>query len=332
MTRISLIIILFALPIGYIVLSYVYLMVWHRKLWLFDAVMHEDGRHTLWGALTYWGHFLACLPTALFVSGCLAGGTLIATNYNIALNDKAWTIGFVLIALGFVFVLAVVWGAVRQVGIQQTLHYALQKFERDNVSSWGGCWNQFVPSNVVIGLGSAAAGLILGASLQCADAVIVQRHPGWWAQWLVLGLAVLWFLVLCLIFRTGRRSYTEPRWLAHSIREIATYPLTAVPAGLGAILLAHYALYPEGCWNTTVPLWSVGLFVIACILVIWQLLALRGKDVIAMSQKPSFAPEGLPVTYLLASHVFEHTTDIIFVVLTTPGFYVLGLSILGTYR
>lgn len=36
-------------------------------------------------------------------------------------------------------------------GIKQTLHCALQKFERDNVSSWGGCRNQFVPGNLVIG-------------------------------------------------------------------------------------------------------------------------------------------------------------------------------------
>ena len=170
MSTVPLIIMLFALPVCYLLISYVYLMLWHRKIWLFNVVMHEDGRHTLWGALTYWGHFLACVPTALFVSWCIAGGTLIAAyTYHNPTTSGIWISGLMLAVLGLLFVLAAVWGSVQKIGTQQTLHYALQKFERDNVSSWGGCWNQFIPSNLVIGLGSVAAGLVLGSSLRGSE-------------------------------------------------------------------------------------------------------------------------------------------------------------------
>jgi hypothetical protein len=305
-------------------------MLWHRKLWLFSVVTHEDGRHTWWGSLTYWAHFLACLPTALFVSLCLAGGTLIASNTYFAGMPKATTLGVILVGLGFALTVVVAWCSIRQIGIQQTLHYALQKFERDSVSSWGGCWNQFVPSNLVIGIGSVAVGMIIGASFQHPNSAFapLPKPMSLGNAW-VLALAVIWFLGLCLIFRTGRRSFTEPRWLAHSVREIATYPLTAVPAGLGAIILAESYTLPGGIWKVDIPLWSIVLFVIAVLLLIWQLITLRRTDVLGMSQKPSFAPEGLSVPYLLTSHVFEHTADMLFIALTAPGFYLLGLSTLA---
>jgi hypothetical protein len=322
-----LIIILFALPVCYLLASYIYLAIWHRKGWLFGTITHEDGRHTLWGSLTYWAHFMACFPTALFISLCLVGGTLIALNKHVVAGEGLSTAGLTLVSAGIVFVLVVAAGSVRQIGVRQTLHYALQKFERDGVSSWGGCWNQFVLSNLVIGLGSVAAGILLGSwlNIQSAD----RQSLEWWRRGLMLGIAVLWFGVLCLVFRTGRRSFTEPRWLAHSVREVATYPLTAVPAGFGAILWAHYHYFPDGIHDITVPLWSVGLFVIAVILLVWQLVALRRVDVMAMSQKPSFAPQGLSVPYLLASHVFEHTADMVFIAVTAPGFYLLGLEVLA---
>ena len=210
MSSVTLILILFALPVCYLLCAYLYLAVWHRKIWLLNTVMHEDGSHTLWGALTYWGHFLACVPPALFISWCLAGGTLIAAYGNGVVHPGLWKMGLILVALGFLFILVTAWGSVRQNGIQQTLHYAMQKFERDNVSSWGGCWNQFVPSNLVIGCGSVAAGMVMGSSLHLSGVGTSTIQSVSWERWLVLGLAVLWLVLLSVIF-ISIQKLTSPR-------------------------------------------------------------------------------------------------------------------------
>ncbi len=326
----TIILILFALPVAYLLTSYIYLVTWHKKWWLFPVLTHEDGRHTMWGSISYWPHFLACLPTALFTSLCLAGAVLMETHFNVKPAHQLLMPGVILLASGFIFTLLVTWGSINQVGLKETIHYALQKFERDNVSSWGGCWNQFVPSNIVIGAGSIAIGLVAGKSILCSNAnsTFLQDTLSFKNYWLLL-FAIVWFLWLCFVFRTGRRSFTETRWLAHSVREIATYPFTAVPAGLGAIIFSvNYQNFVCN-WSLIISPLPVVLFSLAFLFFAWQLIALRNKDVLAISQKPQFAPQGLSVPYLLAAHVFEHVTDIIFIAITTPGFYLFGLWLLS---
>jgi len=268
---------------------------------------------------------MACLPTALFTSLCIAGGALTETNGSgFYINPKMLAMGIVLLSIALLFIVLVTWGSISRVGLAETVHYTIQKFERDNVSSWGGCWNQFVPSNIVIGLGSVAAGKLIGTAILMNGTALSQNQTS--SAYKIIVVAILFFISLSIIFKTGRRSFMEPRWLAHSIREIATYPLTTVPAGLGAILLVcnvqnvKYGVF-------TVSLFPVVIFVIAVVFFLVQLIILRKTDVKVLSQKPAFAPNGLPVPYLLASHVFEHTTDIIFIAIITPSFYIIGLVI-----
>ena len=49
---------IFAVSVVYFTVSYIYLVWWHKDIFLLNSVVHENGRLTLLGSLLYFDHFL----------------------------------------------------------------------------------------------------------------------------------------------------------------------------------------------------------------------------------------------------------------------------------
>jgi hypothetical protein len=113
-------------------------------------------------------------------------------------------------------------------------------------------------------------------------------------------------------------AWTEPRYLAHSVRELVTFPLTYYPLPL-AVLLAREPAAHGGVTPATRVAWLMaGLLLIFAAGFGYQVIAALGHDIGALAQRPDFAVGGrLGIPYLLASHAFEHLLDSIFFALVT---------------
>ncbi len=305
---------LVAVPCLYVALSYAYLANWHGTWWLWDTVVHENGRLTLAGSMYYFDHFLGCAPMATVFALILAGGCALAGGGGpLPAPERARRFGSALLLAAAVFFVVGFLASVHFAGWERTFDYLWQRIERDGVLSKGGNWNQLQLSNAPIALGMLGIALTLGPG----------RPGSRPAALAVLGLATAISAALTASVWPGWEAFRNPRWLAHSLRELATYPLTGVPLATAAIVLAEYWLSGAARWRIRPRAPAAALLGVAGALAALELAMLGGTDVLALAQRPSFAPQGLPVAYLLASHVFEHFLDFAFFAILASGVYAL---------
>jgi hypothetical protein len=322
------ILLLLSLPTVYFVASYLYLACWHGRLWLFDTVVHENGRLTLLGSLLYYDHFLACLPMILFFALCVAGGfALGARGVSSTVPRRAILLARNALLPLPVFIVLTLLASVRVFGWDETRAFLFQYYERDGILSPGGSWNQLQVSNLPIALGSISLAFAWACSWSGPKAGV--SRPLVWRGLATLGFALVLFLTLTLCWWPGWSSFLNPRWLAHSIREIATYPLTGIPIALAAVTAAHLWITRQGgrlpSLPLTLPVFSMVLFGLAVAVVAGQLLLLQDTNIHVIAQKPAFAPNGLSIPYLLAAHVFEHWLDFALIGPLSAGIYALLL-------
>jgi hypothetical protein len=138
-----------------------------------------------------------------------------------------------------------------------------------------------------------------------------------------IALAAALSAALTLWSRPGLEAFRNPRWLAHSLRELATVPLTGVPVAIAAIVLLESALTGRSEWKIRLRWPPVVLLALAGAMALLELAMLGETDPLALAQRPRFAPEGLSIAYLLASHVFEHFLDFVWLSILSAGLYAL---------
>jgi len=310
---------LVCLPLAYGVLSYTYLAMWYRRVWLFETIVHENGRLTLLGSLFYFDHFLGAVPMiALFALLTVAGVALrgnISRDFSVS---RARFAALVLLAFSASFFVLAFAASISTAGWQRTADYFFQRIERDNVMSSGGNWNQFQLSNFPIGLGA----LGIGYATVFALGPDLKRSAGLIRGGLVcIIMAAALSAGITAFTWPGWAAFLNPRWVAHGIREIATFPLTGVPIALGGILLTER--YLSGAKTVTVNIKATTVFLtgMAIAILIGELILLRHADIGGMAQKPAFAPQGLSIAYLLSAHVFEHFLDFLFIGGLSGGIY-----------
>jgi hypothetical protein len=320
----ALVAVLLSLPSAYMMAAYSYLAWWHHRSWLLDTVVHENGRLTLLGSMLYFDHFVGCVPMAIVFALCAAGGVALTARVPADIADgRAGLAAAVLLGAALALVAAAFMASVGAAGWQRTIDYALQRIERDGVTSRGGTWNQLQLSNIPIALGAIGA----GSALKVVESAGVPLFPGGWACLLVAG-AILVGMSLATRFRWA--SFRNPRWLAHSMREVATFPLTGIPMALASVVLVERALSGPRAWAVH-PGWpSLILLAGSAAIVAVELALVRGVDVLALAQRPAYASEQLSIPYLLAAHVFEHTLDFALIALASGGFYALVRSLTAT--
>ncbi len=315
----SLLAILFSFPVAYCLISYLYLAAWHRSFWLWDKVVHENGRLTLLGTIFYFDHFLGCVPMVVLFALCTAGGFALANDPSRSADPlRARAMATKLLVGCAAFILLAFILSLATVGWQRTLDYALQRIERDGVLSAGGNWNQLQLSNIPIALGVLA----LCIAVRCEQGSHSKRRDGSVA-WAVaaVGLATVLCVGITALNWCGWRGFLNPRWLAHGLREVSTYPLTGIPIALAGVVLVETHLCGTSKLRVRPNLQGLVLLGIGFAIVFAQLLVLRSADVLSLAQRPSFAPNGLSISYLLFSHVFEHFLDFVLIGPLAGGLY-----------
>jgi hypothetical protein len=312
--------VLIGVPALYVLVSYAYLARWHGRVTLWNTIVHENGRLSLLGSLLYFDHFLGCVPMVAFFAFCTAGGFAAAARApELPDPGRAQVLAVALLGGGVSLVIIAFIASLRTVGWQRTMDYALQRIERDGVLSRGGTWNQLQLSNIPIALGivalSSSTEMVLNPAREAPLSML--RYAG--IGCLLVGLALN--VAITVAGRCDFRTFLNPRWLAHSIREIATYPFTGVLLAFLCVVLVERAL--SGIDTVAIHVGLLPLLVIAVsvAMAIGQLLLLRDAPVLEMAQRPAFAKHGLSISYLMASHVFEHALDFVLMGALAGGLY-----------
>lgn len=123
----------------------------------------------------------------------------------------------------------------------------------------------------------------------------------------------------------NRFPFSDARTLGHELREILTHGTVTIPLTLGclAVLSRRLGLKGEKAGLSSSGCRTGGgflAFATACIIPVWILFQLRGRDVLAAAQKQS------TIADLLASHYFEHSLDYLLTISAACALYAVILS------
>ncbi len=306
--------ILLLAPLITYVLSYVYLAAYHGRLFLWTTVVHESGRYTLLENTLYASHFLGHVPVlitiALLFTGCWLTMTPVPEPF-IKGRFSAAVAGLVMLLL----LLSVVF-SVGYFGLDDTLDFIRQNKQRPDLLVEGGSWNLHLPSTMLQFL---LIPVIVWIARTFFGRPVVWSRRG--LVWLVAAVgfaAAITWLVNTNPLVAVAEVWRDPRYLAHSVRELATFPLTYYPLPM-ALLLAWEQ--PAGVRRGPATGADLALAVAAVLLVIgfgYQVVVSLANDVGSLAQHPGFARDGeLSIAYLLGSHYFEHVLDSLFFALLT---------------
>jgi hypothetical protein len=305
-----------------VIIAYAYLAFWHRTPLLWNILIHENGRLTLGDSIFYFDHFLGCVPMIVTFSLCIAGGLSVGKTSSYKSNySRSGKIAAFLLIASILLVVASFAASIHTVGWDRTLDYALQRIERDGVLSKGGNWNQQLLSNIPIALGAVGLSSAFSVFITKQPQLKKDKWPVPGVTYIILALVIT--LVISAFTFPGWQAFINPRWVAHSIREMATYPLTGIPIGVTAGIIVDRLVCKCDRYQVTPRKSSIALIIAGLIILAVQLAYLNNVDILAIAQKPAFAEEGLSIAYLLFSHVFEHLLDFLLVAMLTGGLYSL---------
>jgi len=303
---------LIALPIGVYLLSYVYLAAYHQRLWLFGTVVHEGGTLTLLQTIFYASHLLGHLPSLTVIALLFAGTSLMLLR-----AESHWPMSPpVLAAILAVFLALASWMAFAVFGREDTLAFLTQTKQGVAIYAEGGSWNLHLPSTMLLFAGAPVYLFLVAGILK------IPLRPSRHGALLVLAAAAL-SVVFTALFNTDPvgavvTAWTNPRYLAHSVRELATFSLTYFPLPLALLSFGAPADRLPQRESRRLLVWVAVLFCAAAAALAYQCYIPLTVGIGELAQKPPFARTGaLGVPYLLASHNFEHVLDTIYFTLVT---------------
>jgi len=314
-------IILLFIPIGVYILSYVYLAFYHGHIWIFDTIVHESGQHTLLKTILYASHFLGHIPVhtvlALFFTGIFLSLSQPCHNPVSLRINLVLCVGLSLFLALCIFISIHLWGQ------QDTINFIAQQKQSEVIYGQGGSWNLHLPSTMLQFL--LIPVYIYAAKLLFRQNIIVN-HTGI----VYMLLSLFFFFIFSYInnpqlMANMKNVWQNPRYLAHSIRELMTFSATYYPIPL-FFMLRHHQKYSGrtegGHQKQNQKFLMIFLGAAFLILVAYQAYVPLTKGIGTLAQKPSFAKSGqLTITYLLASHFFEHFLDTIYFSLVCIIFY-----------
>lgn len=316
---------LLVIPLITYLAAYCYLAMYHEKWWLLTTIIHEGGTLKLWETILYASHFLGHVPSLTVVALLFVGSVRLFFVGRADDRAHSWTLWTGLVALlGFS-----IWFSVLYFGWEQTGEYIFQQRQGEHRLEQGGSWLLHLPTTLLLFAGLpvyvAIAGHLLGHRLQW------NVRAGRW--FLTAGLLTLLMTILCCedAISSFMSTWKDARYLAHSVRELATYPLIFFSLPLYLYCRNFQSGEAGGDedvrFNRRGKRAILGLAVLALAGLVWQVITPLKAGVSGLAQHPSFAHGGdLSIAYLLASHYFEHVLDTIYftllcgLLLRWPGF------------
>lgn len=302
---------LLLIPLATYIVSYVCLALYHRKVFLFNTVIHEGGAYSLLQTVLYAPHFLGHVPVHT-VYALIFTGTYLCLAAPSTAGDEALHLRRSATALGL-FIFAAIAVSLVWFGVDDTLAFVLQEKQNMTVYTRGGSWNLHLPSTMLMPLAIPCYLMILMHVFHVPPAVSRRGV-------VFVGMGFIMLFLLTLLFNgaslyTLLSTWTDPRYLAHSVRECATFPLTYFPLPLYFFFgkKAREGTLRHGGFPAKVWLVSAVLALLFTALLAYQVAAALGAGIGTMAQRPGFARGcALPVYYLIASHYFEHVLDTVY--------------------
>jgi len=294
---------LLAVPLVTYLISYLYLAFYHGKLWLWNTIVHEGGTLTLFQTTFYASHFLGHIPSLTIIAFFLASWykVLVPSKELFRFNLK-WL--FIALPFSVVCFFYSLW----QFGKDETLSYLFLSQQSVIRTEPGGSYLLHLPSTL---------SLVILIPLFIAFTLVIFRRKVFWQTTHLKSVAITAFIAVAfaLLFTlsspaTILHALTDPRYLAHSVRELVTFPLTFFPIPLAFWFAKHSSDRSSFPLAARRPL--LILFALAIPLLLVQIWIPLTVGIGELAQKPNFADTPLPIKYLLASHYFEHVLDTIF--------------------
>jgi hypothetical protein len=154
----------------------------------------------------------------------------------------------------------------------------------------------------------------------------ITRNGGGF-RYLLTGIIL--FCLFTTIFNQGAFfspiafAWRDARYLAHSVRELATFPLTYFPLPLFFFMRDDSSDCPSRWFvDKRLAAFIVVIGALALAGIIYQCYLPLATGISDLAQKPQFAEGGrLGISYLLASHYFEHFLDTIYFTLLSLLLY-----------
>lgn len=299
--------------------SYLYLAIYHQTYNLFLVKIHESGELNFLEVLFYSSHFLAHLPVLVVIAfvfvGCLQ---LFAGEGFIHKLDVKHMFGLIVL-----FLLITVLHSFYFYGKTDTLEYILQKKQGHNIYNEGGSWKLHLVSTVSILFLLPLYNFII---LKILNIKIEWNKHGF--LMLIAGIMLIPFFSFLLEGNFMPDLYfvfTNNRYLAHSVRELITFPITYFPLFFIVFYDLKNIQIPKNLLAQNKILKIVWIsFVFFLLLLTYQVISPLIEGIGNLSQKPEFTKgESLPIIYLITSHYFEHFLDTIFFVLLSGFLFLL---------
>jgi len=321
----------FFLPIMLLIAAYIKMVFFYQKLWLFNSIVHENGKYTLMEVVFYFSHFNWEMLGKTVYALLLVGVFYYYGNNPIREYEKTTIVPQSRIILSgmivFSIVLLTLITTINKLGINEAMLGFLQyRTSEIKPIAFGSHWRNHFLSNIV--LFSASAFMILLYRVTCCG--------GWKKRKFSYLFYISWgiFIVLTIFFGFTRDPFETPSYLGHQLREIFGSDLSITMPLAVSVLIFLEQKYEPGSRITTdnglkqhnfilylmgwmIPVVSISAFVVFRVLT----LDISGE----MSKLPG--TRHWSVLDVFAWHFYEHSLDYVFVISLVYFLYLLTLSI-----
>lgn len=315
---------LISVPLITYVVSYLYLAYYHGKIVIFNTIIHEGGTYTLLQTMFYASHFLGHVPIYTTLAFLFTGSYICLTDVGrIPYTSKKMSllvVGLVVLLVSSFFLSLAVFGP------EDTFAYMRQQKQGVDIYAHGGSWNLHLTSSMLLFFLVPVYLYVVKKMLK----IRINYNPGglMYISFGILLLFLLTYLFNGMIFNVFKFVWQEPRYLAHSVRELLTFTITYFPIPLYFLLKEQQKTGDQQTKDSSrlISPFIALLAVVFLVGLFYQSYIPLLHGIGDLAQKPYFAKDGiLDIPYLLASHYFEHFLDTIYFTLLCLILYGLAL-------
>jgi len=331
---VSLIIVCCAIPLALLVAAYVRMSFVYKKMWLFDTVVHENGRHTLLEVIFYFRHFSwELLGKALYSLHMI--GIFYFYGKPLPRGGATWAkqIPMKKIVLSCMFVAAIItvsiFMTVNAVGFKEAM-MGLGQYRTSEIRppTFGSHWRNHFLSNIV--LFSASSSFVLVYRIACCGGNWTKRRFG-----SLFPVSAGCFVLLTFLFGFTMDPFETPSYLGHQLREIFGSDLPITMLFSVALLIYLEGRYDSRGMDRAVRknarrkrvllhlvCWALPVVLVSSFLIL-KVLSLD----ISTEMAKFGGGNGKTVADLFAWHFYEHSLDYVFVASFVSFLYLCTLKI-----
>ncbi|MBI4681746.1 MAG: hypothetical protein HY757_01380 [Nitrospirae bacterium] len=326
------VIICFSIPLLLLISAYFYMTTFYHKLWLFNTIVHENGKYTLLEVIFYFKHFNWEMPIKILYAVFIVGifyyyGNPLADKRKVTKQSNPST--WILISLISVLTIIAVTTAsnIIQDGYKETaLGFFQHKTADARPPEFGSHWRNHFLSNIV--LFSASAIVVLLYRIIFCNGMWKRRK-----FYYLLPFSIVLFVTLTFIYGFTMDPFINPSYLGHQLREIFGTDLS-----ITMLLATGLLIYMEGRFDSRketnkiknkekgIIARHLAVLIIPAVLpavyLILKVLSLDVSGEIASIGKTA----NWSVLDLFAWHFFEHSLDYLLVCSLVCFLYLLTLK------